>query len=91
MKRRRSTGTPMTSLERRAVSALAGVFGLRMLGLFLILPVFVLYAEELKGNTAVLTGVAIGAYGLTQAIFQIPFGLMSDKFGRKREIGRAHV
>ncbi len=86
MKKRRSTGTPMTSLERRAVSALAGVFGLRMLGLFLILPVFVLYAEELKGNTAFLTGVAIGAYGLTQAIFQIPFGLMSDKFGRKRVI-----
>jgi MFS family permease len=76
----------MTSLERRAVSALAGVFGLRMLGLFLILPVFALYAEELEGNTAFLTGVAIGAYGLTQAIFQIPFGLMSDKFGRKRVI-----
>ena len=86
MKKRRSTGTPMTSLERRAVSALAGVFGLRMLGLFLILPVFALYAEELQGNTAFLTGVAIGAYGLTQAIFQIPFGLMSDKFGRKRVI-----
>ncbi len=77
---------PMTSLERRAVSALAGVFGLRMLGLFLILPVFALYAEDLEGNTAFLTGVAIGAYGLTQAIFQIPFGLMSDKFGRKRVI-----
>ncbi len=86
MKKRRRTGTPMTSLERRAVSTLAGVFGLRMLGLFLILPVFALYAEELEGNTAFLTGVAIGAYGLTQAIFQIPFGLMSDKFGRKRVI-----
>jgi MFS family permease len=73
----------MTSLERRSVSALAGVFGLRMLGLFLILPVFALYAEQLQGNTAFLTGVAIGAYGLTQAIFQIPFGLLSDKFGRK--------
>jgi MFS family permease len=76
----------MTSLERRAVSALAGVFGLRMLGLFLILPVFALYAEKLEGNTALLTGLAIGVYGLTQAIFQIPFGLMSDKFGRKRVI-----
>ncbi|GMT39316.1 MAG: MFS transporter [bacterium] len=86
MKKRRSTGTPMTSLERRSVSALAGVFGLRMLGLFLILPVFALYAVDLEGNTAFLTGVAIGAYGLTQAIFQIPFGLMSDKFGRKRVI-----
>lgn len=73
----------MTSLERRSVGALAGVFGLRMLGLFLILPVFALYADQLQGNTAFLTGVAIGAYGLTQAIFQIPFGLLSDKFGRK--------
>ncbi len=86
MKKRRRTGTPMTSLERRSISALAGVFGLRMLGLFLILPVFALYAEELEGNTALLTGLAIGVYGLTQAIFQIPFGLMSDKFGRKRVI-----
>src|SRR5210317_676277 len=83
MKRRRSNKNPMTSLERRSVSALAGVFGLRMLGLFLILPVFALYAEQLQGNTAFLTGVAIGAYGLTQAVFQIPFGLLSDKFGRK--------
>ncbi|MEA1890061.1 MAG: MFS transporter [Pseudomonadota bacterium] len=86
MKKQGRNKNPMTSLERRAVSALAGVFGLRMLGLFLILPVFALYAEELQGNTAFLTGVAIGAYGLTQAIFQIPFGLMSDKFGRKRVI-----
>ena len=68
MKSRRSTKNPMTSLERRSVSALAGVFGLRMLGLFLILPVFALYAEQLQGNTAFLTGVAIGAYGLTQAV-----------------------
>ena len=73
----------MTSIELRSVSALASVFGLRMLGLFLILPVFALYAEQLQGNTAFLTGVALGAYGLTQAIFQIPFGLLSDKLGRK--------
>jgi len=73
----------MTPLELRSVSALASIFGLRMLGLFLILPVFALYAEQLRGNTAFLTGVAIGAYGLTQAIFQIPFGLLSDKLGRK--------
>lgn len=73
----------MNPLERRAVLALAGVFGLRMLGLFLILPVFALYADTLEGNTALLTGLAIGAYGLTQAIFQIPFGLLSDKYGRK--------
>jgi MFS family permease len=73
----------MTSLERRSVSALAVVFGLRMLGLFLIFPIFALYADELEGNTALLTGVALGAYGLTQAIFQIPFGLLSDRWGRK--------
>ena len=73
----------MNPQELRSVMALAGVFGLRMLGLFLILPVFALYADTLKGNTALLTGLAIGAYGLTQAIFQIPFGLLSDKFGRK--------
>ena len=73
----------MNPLERRSVMTLAGVFGLRMLGLFLILPVFALYADSLEGNTALLTGLAIGAYGLTQAVFQIPFGLLSDKFGRK--------
>jgi MFS family permease len=73
----------MTRLELRSVSALAGVFGLRMLGLFLIMPVFALYAETLEGNTAFLTGVAIGAYGLTQALLQIPFGLLSDRIGRK--------
>ena len=83
MKKRRINSTPMTSLERRSVGALASIFGLRMLGLFLILPVFALYADQLEGNTAFLTGVAIGAYGLTQAIFQIPFGLLSDKLGRK--------
>jgi MFS family permease len=73
----------MNALERRAAVSLAAVFGLRMLGLFLILPVFSLYAEQLRGNTALLTGVAIGAYGLTQAILQIPFGLLSDRIGRK--------
>ena len=54
-----------------------------MLGLFLILPVFALYAEGLRGYTAFLAGLALGIYGLTQAIFQIPFGLLSDKVGRK--------
>ena len=69
--------------ELRAAFSLGGIFSLRMLGLFMILPVFSLYAGELSGNTPLLTGLAIGAYGLTQALFQIPFGMLSDKIGRK--------
>jgi MFS family permease len=73
----------MSPIETRAAFSLAGIFSLRMLGLFLILPVFALYAEELTGVTPVLVGVAIGAYGLTQALLQIPFGMLSDRIGRK--------
>lgn len=69
--------------ERRAALGLAGIYGSRMLGLFLILPVFALYAEHLDGATPLLTGLAIGIYGLTQALLQIPFGLLSDRLGRK--------
>ncbi len=73
----------MTPTERRAVGALASIFGFRMAGLFMILPVFALYAEHLDHVTPVLVGLAIGAYGLTQALLQIPFGMMSDRVGRK--------
>jgi len=73
----------MTSAERRTALGLAGVYGFRMLGLFLILPVFALFAEELPGATPLLTGLAVGIYGLTQAALQIPFGLLSDRIGRK--------
>ena len=73
----------MTSQERRAAAALAGIFSLRMLGLFMILPVFALYAEGLAGVTPLLVGLAIGVYGLTQALLQIPFGMLSDRIGRK--------
>jgi MFS family permease len=71
--------------ERRAVFSLAGIFVLRLLGLFLVLPVFSVYAHGLRGamNHPVLIGIALGAYGLTQAFFQIPFGKLSDKWGRK--------
>jgi len=69
--------------ERRATLGLAAIYGSRMLGLFLILPVFALYAEHLPSATPVLTGIAIGIYGLTQAALQIPFGLASDRIGRK--------
>jgi MFS family permease len=74
----------MTPVERRASFGLAGIYGLRMLGLFIILPVFALYAERLPGGESrTLIGVALGAYGLTQAILQIPAGWLSDRYGRK--------
>lgn len=73
----------MNSQESKAAFSLAGIYALRMLGLFLILPVFALYAEHLQGVTPMLVGVAIGAYGLTQAMLQIPFGMLSDRIGRK--------
>lgn len=73
----------MTALELRAVAALAGIYATRLLGLFLILPVFALYAEGLEGYTPRLMGFAIGVYGLTQAALQLPFGVASDRFGRK--------
>lgn len=73
----------MTAVESRAAISLAGIYSLRMLGLFLILPVFALYAEHLVGVTPMLVGLAIGAYGLTQALLQIPFGMLSDRIGRK--------
>jgi MFS family permease len=76
----------MTSTERRASIALAGIFTLRMLGLFMIFPIFSLDAHLYSGNTATLTGLAIGIYGLTQALFQIPFGRLSDRIGRKKVI-----
>ena len=76
----------MTRDERRAAFWLASVFSLRMLGLFMILPVFALYAEHLHGNTPALAGLAIGIYGFSQALFQIPFGFLSDRYGRKRMI-----
>ena len=73
----------LTSLERKSIIALASVYGLRMFGLFLILPVLAIYAEQLNGASPMLMGIALGIYGITQAIFQIPFGMMSDRFGRK--------
>lgn len=74
----------MTADELRAAVSLSSIFGLRMLGMFVILPVFAIYAENLPGgDNLTLVGIAIGAYGLTQAILQIPFGLWSDRYGRK--------
>jgi MFS family permease len=77
-------GDRMSPQERRAVAGLAGIFGLRMLGMFAILPVFAIYAEGLPGGgNLALAGVAIGIYGFTQAILQLPFGAWSDRYGRK--------
>ncbi|MSQ20601.1 MAG: MFS transporter [Betaproteobacteria bacterium] len=77
----------MTALEIRATWSLASLFALRMLGLFLILPVFSAHAPSLSGGTNLtLVGLALGIYGLTQGILQIPFGMASDRFGRKRTI-----
>ena len=76
-----------TPTEKRASLALAGVFSLRMFGLFVILPVLAIYASNLSGGAnATGIGIAIGIYGLTQAVFQIPFGRLSDFWGRKRTI-----
>jgi len=74
----------MSPLEMRAGISLASLFALRMLGLFLILPVFAVHAVDLKGgDNLTLVGLALGAYGLTQGLLQIPFGMASDRYGRK--------
>ncbi|WP_298940820.1 MFS transporter [uncultured Psychromonas sp.] len=77
------SATGLNSIEKRAAFSLAAVFGLRMLGLFMILPVFAIYGEQLAGYSPMWIGLAIGAYGLTQAMLQIPMGILSDKYGRK--------
>src|SRR5512143_2631852 len=80
----RSAKVRMTSAERRATAGLASIFGLRMLGMFIVLPVLAIYAETLPGGRDhALVGLALGAYGLTQAILQVPFGWASDRWGRK--------
>ena len=77
----------MTGDERRATQSLAGIFALRMLGLFLVLPVFMLEAAHYPGgDDPALIGLAMGIYGLTQAVLQLPLGIASDRFGRKRVI-----
>jgi len=73
----------MTPIEKRTVSTLALIYALRMFGLFMVLPVLVIFASEYEGASATLIGIAIGAYGLTQALLQLPFGVWSDRIGRK--------
>ena len=74
--------SPMLGVEKRAISVIAVIAMLRMLGLFALLPVLSLYAAELEGATPMLIGLAVGAYGLTQAGLQIPLGALSDRVGR---------
>ena len=74
----------MTPLEVRATTSLASIYGLRMFGMFSILPIFAIYAASFPEQpTPFMIGLALGAYGLTQALFQLPFGMASDKYGRK--------
>jgi len=73
-------------LEKRAGFSLAAIYAVRMIGLFMILPVFSLYADKIEGATPTLIGLALGIYGLTQGLLQIPYGMLSDRFGRKKMI-----
>jgi MFS family permease len=82
-----SSSNRMSPVELRAAISLSSIFGLRLLGMFVILPVFAIYSEGLPGgDDLTLVGVAIGIYGLTQACLQVPFGWWSDRYGRKRVI-----
>lgn len=74
---------PFNAVERRAVTGLACLYCLRMLGLFMVLPLFAVYARELAGSSTASIGLALGAYGLTQALLQVPLGWLSDRVGRK--------
>lgn len=76
----------MTAQERRAVASLALLYSFRMIGLFMVLPLLALYAADMPGATPALIGLALGGYGLTQALLQIPLGWLSDQVGRKRVI-----
>lgn len=75
-----------TTSQYRNVLYIAAIFAFRMLGLFMLLPIFSIYADELKGATHTLMGLGFGIYGLTQALLQIPLGHLSDKIGRKKVI-----
>ncbi|MEJ2532480.1 MAG: MFS transporter [Halioglobus sp.] len=80
------TENPMTAQERRAVASLALLYSFRMIGLFMVLPLLALYAADMPGATPALIGLALGGYGLTQALLQIPLGWLSDQVGRKQVI-----
>jgi len=78
--------SPMTRTEKRATWSLASIYAFRMLGLFLIMPVLSLFSEQIDEATPALIGLAIGIYGIMQSLLQIPFGLISDRLGRKKVV-----
>lgn len=78
-----SSSPALVRSEVRVTGALAAIFGLRMFGLFMLLPVFAVFGASLPGATPFLIGLAVGAYGLVQALLQLPFGMLSDRFGRR--------
>ena len=80
----RGKGLSMSPLEKRAVAGLSFIYVARMLGLFMLMPVLALDNDQLRYSTPLLLGVAIGIYGLAQAVLQFPFGVASDRFGRKK-------
>ena len=73
----------LTPLEKKTLMSLSLIFSIRMFGLFIVLPVISLYARKMPGSDPFWLGLALGGYGLTQALFQVPFGMLSDKLGRK--------
>jgi predicted MFS family arabinose efflux permease len=75
--------TLFSPIEKRATASLATLYGFRMLGLFMVLPVLALHIDEYRGATPMMLGIILGAYGLAQAILQIPLGMLSDKIGRR--------
>ena len=77
---------PLNAREWRVTGALSAVYAVRMLGLFAVLPVLALHARHLPGGSALAIGLAVGVYGLTQALFQVPFGALSDRYGRRAVI-----
>ncbi len=76
----------LTGEEKQAITSITTIYALRMLGLFMLVPILSLYTQTLKDATPLLIGIALGCYGLTQAVFQIPMGLSSDRLGRKKVI-----
>ncbi|MGK0290425.1 MAG: putative MFS family arabinose efflux permease, partial [bacterium] len=89
--RKKNQGPLFHPSEKKAIFGLSFIFFFRMMGLFLLLPIFSVLASELKGATPALIGFAFGCYGLSQAILQIPFGIWSDYAGRKKVIGFAII